>query len=566
METEAVAKMNQETQTCDVDAHGLPWKKNLHPKMCTDKCQHDGKGNTRGQSNITFLLCQNSFHCSCIGLTEKQEDPWSCDYCRLLPADVSHLKSQVETLIFQNASLLRMMTQQHEMLSSLNHIENKITAISTKIISENEEDEDDEPEAEPSGTLLVGDSLIRDVLPTDKSLDVDCNSGAYINTIKKKLRSIKRRKYENVIIVIGTNDASTKRSPERICTDFKALISTAKAIATSVTISSIPPRDDNRVDPGKLENLNGLLMPIANDEDIQFVNHDRNFRYRDNSVDTSLLLVDKLHLSAAGVKKLLLNLGLSEKAKARTESRQPTQPQQPSVIPFPQPKTIPSLMQVRTSAPNSQSSAPVYFHGARSPLSNFYPCSLTMNNVHFKSSEHAFQYQKCIQHGDQSKAANILKAETALDAKRIGDTIPKNSEWNDTMQGKMYDILKAKSRQCPQFVTALINSNSRPLIEDTPNSYWGRGPEGDGLNMLGRLLTTLRAELQSNNFTPRPTVQPPRNFHGNSTPRLRSQQLRCFNCGEISHTMENCRLPQPLRCYSCNGTGHKMKFCQHTSH
>ena len=374
---------------------------------------------------------------------------------------------------------------------------------------------------------------------------------------------MKRRKYESIVIVVGTNDTSTKRTSEKICADFKALMSTAKSVATSVTISSIPPRDDNRVDPGKRDQVNALLIPIANEEKVRFVNHDTNFCYRDNTVDASLLLVDKLHLSTPGVNKLLLNLGLSGKAKARSQQH----PHQRHPIPQPvsHSKTIPSLMQLETSAPTSSDASPVHFHGARSPLSNFFPCSITVQNVDFKSSEHAFQYQKCKHHGDHTKAANVLKAETALDAKRIGDSISKTSQWEDIMQGAMYQILKAKSRQCPQFVKALVNSKNRPLVEDTPNPYWGRGPEGKGLNMLGRLLTTLRAELQSTSFTPLPSVQPPRNPQGFSVPRFRSEQLRCFNCAEISHTADSCRLPKPLQCYACHNIGHKRKFCRQTT-
>ena len=542
----------------------LTWKKNPHPKICTTQCQHDGKGNARGISYVKCFFCSHDFHCTCLGLSEKPEGSWTCEYCRRLPADVSHLKSQVETLLSQNASLIEMVTKQYEMLNGLSSIENHVTAISSKIISENEDDEDDEPEAEPSGTLLIGDSLIHDVVPTDDSLTVDSTGGAYINTIKKKLRAIKQRKYESIVLVIGTNDASTKHTPEKICTDFKALISKAKSVATSVTVSSIPPRDDNRVEAGKLEHLNGLLMPIANEENVKFANHDTNFKYRDNTVDASLLLVDKLHLSAAGVNKLLSNLGLSSKAKAKLGNQQRTQPRNQSPRPVPVGKDIPQLMNMETSPPSNGTTNPVYFHGARSPLSNFFPCPLTINNTHFKSSEHAYQYRKCMHHNNNNKAANVLRAETALEAKRIGDSVQTTTQWEDSMQGTMSEILKLKSRQCPQFYTALMNSNSRPLIEDTPNSYWGRGPEGNGLNMLGRLLTTLRAELQSNSFTPRPTVIPPHNQYGLNAPRSRSEQLRCFNCGEASHTVTSCRLPQPLRCYGCHGTGHKKKFCRKT--
>ena len=133
----------------------------------------------------------------------------------------------------------------------------------------------------------------------------------------------------------------TKQTPEKICADFKALILTAKYIATSVTISSIPPRDDNQVDSGKLKHLNGLLRPIANEENVQFVNHDKNFRYRDNTAYASLFL-----------NKLLLNLGLSDKAKAKLGHQQHPLSQQPSPrLPL-QLKDIQPLIQLEASPPS----------------------------------------------------------------------------------------------------------------------------------------------------------------------------------------------------------------------
>ena len=427
-----------------------------------------------------------------------------------------------------------------------------------------DDEDDDAADVEPTGTLLVGDSLLRDVVATDDTLTVDSTGGAQINTVCKKLGTInpRRKKYDTIITVIGTNDASTKKAPEKICSEFKALLAVVQPLASNVVVSSIPPRDDARVDPGKIDKINQLLVPILNDAGVRFVNNDTNFRYRDNSLDSSLLLADKLHLSSAGVNKLLLNLGISDKAKARQALRPDKRRQYPTPRTNYQQHPTP-LMQVPTSAPprSSTQDRPVLFHGARSPLSNFFPFPMNIWNLSFKSSEHAYQYRKCIHMNNNTAAADVLKAEIASQAKWIGDSIGVSQSWKDIQTTTMMEILRVKSRQCPQFVRALVNSNSRPLIEDTPNEFWGRGPNGRGQNTLGKLLTTLRTELSSNRFTPHPTVAPPRSHTGHSSPRQSSQQLRCFNCGEASHTVDTCGLSRPLRCYQCNGTGHKKKFC-----
>ena len=234
-------------------------------------------------------------------------------------------------------------------------------------------------------------------------------------------------------------------------------------------------------------------------------------------------------------------------------------PSQPVSLPTP-----PPLMSLHPAPPTT---TPVYFRGAGSPLSNFYECPISIWNMNFPSSEHAFQYRKSFTLGDNTATTNILKARTPFDAKRIGDTLTTNSHWEGTKQGVMYEILKAKARQCQQFRQQLQDSKDCPLIENTANPFWGRGQHGQGLNMLGKLLMMLRSELSQpnpsfHNFTPRPANTPPRNHHGNTQPSSRDQQLRCFNCGERSHTKMTCRLSSPLRCYSCNGMGHKKKFCQ----
>ena len=96
------------------------------------------------------------------------------------------------------------------------------------------DDDDDDANIQSSGTLLIGDSLLRDVVATDSSLTVDSTGGANVSAIRKKLRKInpKCKKYESV--VVGTNNASTKKPSDKICTDFKTLLDVAKLVATDV--------------------------------------------------------------------------------------------------------------------------------------------------------------------------------------------------------------------------------------------------------------------------------------------------------------------------------------------
>ena len=453
-ETPQPSSTDQPQQTGPIPS-ALTTQKNCPPKACKQGCLYDGKANARHKSYVYCSLCYHSFHNDCVSLTDEPTS-WTCPSCRLLPADVNQLKDLVSALVSKNAALTETVTRLESLLKPLTTIENKITAVHSKLFPDDDEDDDDDDdvEAQPTGTLLIGDSLVRDVIPTDDTLTVESIGGAHINTIHKKLRTInpRRQKYETITVVVGTNDASSKRPPEKICVDYKNLITVAQSLASNVVISSIPPREDARVEPGKIDTINLLLLPILNEADVTFVNNDTNFRYRDNSIDSSLLLADKLHLSAVGVNKLLLNLGLSGKAKARQGSRPYIRPQSTKLFNSQQPP-IPSLMDVRTSAPPQQlppaRERPVLFHGARSPLSNFFPCNLNIWNMHFRSSEHAYQYKKCIETNNNSAASNVLRTETAVEAKRIGDEIGTSQEWQGIQQAIMKEILKAKSQQCP---------------------------------------------------------------------------------------------------------------------
>ncbi len=67
----------------------------------------------------------------------------------------------------------------------------------------------------------------------------------------------------------------------------------------------------------KIDTLNQIIKIIANEQDIEFINNHENFRYRNDSVDDSMMLPgDNLHLSNTGIKRILGNLRLSDMANS----------------------------------------------------------------------------------------------------------------------------------------------------------------------------------------------------------------------------------------------------------
>ena len=572
---------SNESSEESVESTDSPLKNPDPEKVCMTTCRHDGKitGAARNSGHVSCSLCSHTFHKDCVNYPIHVTHFWACPFCKNLAAEVKSLHVKLDSVLSQNRGLIDTINQQQTLLNSLLPVCTQITALSKLIPGADSDDDDDEEETdvEPYGDLVIGDSLLRDVEATSETLTVDSMSGARFTDVRKKLKTVnpKKRQYARVVIVTGTNDSTTRRSADKIAADCKSTIAAAKRIATSVVLSSIPPRNDDRGDSTKIDNINQLMLTVANESDVEYVNHDLNFRFKDHSVDTAMLLPDQLHLSTSGVKKLLSNLSLVD--KARPKSNNSARPQKPKQVwnPPPPPNTPaypPPLMScsVQPSASHQTTdpfAAPLYFRGGGSPLSNFFEAPIKIWNMNFASSEHAYQYRKSIALGCNEAAARVLRCAMPVEAKKIGDSLTTDDKWEDTKQGAMYEILRTKARQCPRYSAALRESGNRPLIENTPNIYWGKGLNGEGLNMLGRLHMMLRSELslpvpQPRNFTPRPSVAPPRTPYGHTRPHSRQQQPRCFNCGEASHSQATCRHSSPLRCYSCNGLGHKKKFCQ----
>ena len=579
-------------------------------KICHTNCKHLGSNSkTRSLAAISCWLCYHQYHVDCVDC-EDPKSVWTCSICRVVPDTVNSLASKLDQILKQNSDLINMMQKQREEINVLKEISQNsqrdvmthdtymkmaVSQITDAKHNTNDQDGDsdsdtDDDDVEPSGMLLVGDSLIRNVKSTCDNLKVSCLNGAKFHDLKKFLKRInpKRKKYTDIVIICGTNDLSTKKPADKIAMNCKSVLQLALERANNVHLSSVLPRNDDKKDHHKLDNLNQLLVTITEELNVTFTNNSKNFLCQDGSIIETMLLSDGLHLSQQGVHKLLQNLSLHEKTKTEFGVMPKSMPSRPlqKETPVTGTKTKPNdTVTVQIPPPAPESEGTLNFRGPNSTFSNFFLTPITVWGMTFKSTEHAYNYRKAVEMAHHTTAEEIRHAVSGRDAMRIAESIATSDYWSNIKQSVMYQLLQVKAAQCSEFRNDLIASQGKLLIEDTSHDFWGRGDNGGGLNMLGRLLMVLRDNLPpltrtqphlSRQFPFKPRFQTMNQSHDTVpyAPSTRNQmnrrrlfpnrlepQMRCYNCGERSHNQKTCRFSSPIQCYSCSGYGHKRKNC-----
>ena len=153
-----------------------------------------------------------------------------------------------------------------------------------------------------------------------------------------------------------------------------------------------------------------------------------------------------------------------------------------------------------------QESAPeiVAFQGAGDVFSNFYRCELFVFGMVFSSSEHAYQYQKAMEHNCFGLALQILNAPSGNVAKRLSKLIPENATWSSKKVKFLEQTLEAKFRDVKVFRELLLSTRGKILVEAVSRNYfWSSGLDKvktkatlphlwPGKNIMGKLLMTLR--------------------------------------------------------------------------
>ncbi len=145
-------------------------------------------------------------------------------------------------------------------------------------------------------------------------------------------------------------------------------------------------------------------------------------------------------------------------------------------------------------------------------LSNFHPAAVSIEGEDWETVEHYYQAQKS---SDPDYRAAIRGARTPGRAKRIGSTHSDlahksgqswfrrtgrepRPDWDTVKLDIMRRAVRAKFFQHEDLGARLRATDGAALVEDSPtDAYWGTGPDGNGLNWLGVVLTEVRSEVDN---------------------------------------------------------------------
>ncbi len=141
----------------------------------------------------------------------------------------------------------------------------------------------------------------------------------------------------------------------------------------------------------------------------------------------------------------------------------------------------------------------VYFYDEQETyfeFSNFHTTAIKVDEVYWPTSEHYYQAQKFVQASSQEK---IREAKSPKDAFYLGRNLADErvENWEDIRVEIMERAIYEKFSQHEYLKKLLLETGEAIIKEKSPaDSFWGIGEDGDGENVLGKLLMNLRAKFR----------------------------------------------------------------------
>lgn len=139
------------------------------------------------------------------------------------------------------------------------------------------------------------------------------------------------------------------------------------------------------------------------------------------------------------------------------------------------------------------------FRGYYGFLSNFSKYSTAYDGVVYPTSEHAYQAAKTL-YLEERKA--FLDFDSPRDAKKLGQTVSKRSDWESVKYGVMKQILYDKFSRHHEIRQRLLSTGESELVEGNTwhDNTWGncscdRCFNIEGKNLLGNALMEVRGHL-----------------------------------------------------------------------
>ena len=146
------------------------------------------------------------------------------------------------------------------------------------------------------------------------------------------------------------------------------------------------------------------------------------------------------------------------------------------------------------------------FFGMHTPLSNFYPCSFTVNQIQYSCTEQFIQSRKSECLGNESVAQKIMLTTDPTQMKKLGGSVKGNiQKWYAEARDTVLPAIRAKFSQNPKLKEYLLKTDNKIIGEASLDSFWGislklSNPNikdinlWSGKNEMGKILMTVRAE------------------------------------------------------------------------
>jgi len=134
------------------------------------------------------------------------------------------------------------------------------------------------------------------------------------------------------------------------------------------------------------------------------------------------------------------------------------------------------------------------FHKQHRWLSNFHPCTISFNGHTYPTVENAYQAAKAVDVFHYPAFIEISPHE----AKTLGQQIKCRPDWDDMKVGIMTTLVLQKFTVHDDLTQKLLDTGNGYLEETNhwKDVFWGVY-EGQGQNMLGKILMETRTRLQA---------------------------------------------------------------------
>ena len=149
----------------------------------------------------------------------------------------------------------------------------------------------------------------------------------------------------------------------------------------------------------------------------------------------------------------------------------------------------------------------VAFFSSSSPLSNFYPCPLIIDDMQYDHVEQYYQMQKALFARRPDIARQMHCAVSPAECKALGDSLTvKTEDWLPDAKKAMRKACEVKFNQFDIPKKFLLDTKDKVIAEATTDKTWGIGLrlndtriadlKWEGDNLMGQILMTVRDSIR----------------------------------------------------------------------